>query len=167
MPKLAFSKRRLEELGAPARGRADYHDTKAPGLCLTVTEKGTKTFSLYRRVDGQPARIKIGRFPETSVEQARKQAVELNAALARGEDPALGDADALGVVGPFYRVADLAGALVGTDEPKVRRVLPSLLGALELAPDLVRERAGGGQADPAHLGLDLRWLRRVRAAAHA
>ena len=87
MPKLAFSKRRLEELGAPARGRADYHDTKAPGLCLTVTEKGAKTFSLYRRVDGQPARIKIGRFPETSVEQARKQAVELNAAVARGEDP--------------------------------------------------------------------------------
>lgn len=87
MPKLAFSKRRLEELGAPARGRTDYHDTKAPGLCLTVTEKGAKTFSLYRRVDGQPARIKIGRFPETSVEQARKQAVELNAALARGEDP--------------------------------------------------------------------------------
>lgn len=83
-----FIKSRLESLPSAAPGKRDeYRDTKVPGLILRVTDKGSKTFAVYRRVQGKPARRAIGPYPDLSIEQARKKAQEYNGTIALGEDP--------------------------------------------------------------------------------
>ena len=48
---------------------------------------GVKSFELYKRVGGRPTRLKIGRFPGVTVEQARKQVVRMTGEIAQGMDP--------------------------------------------------------------------------------
>lgn len=86
--RLVFTKRAVEKLRAPANGRDTYHDLRTPGLQLRVTANGVKTFSLFRRVNGQPTRIGIGTFPSVTVEQARESADRLNGSIANGVNPA-------------------------------------------------------------------------------
>ena len=83
-----FNKRRIESLPVPRAGRAEYRDERVPGLTLRVTPTGVRTFTFYRKVQGRPVRVTIGRFPETSVEQARRQAGRLQGLAASGIDPA-------------------------------------------------------------------------------
>ncbi len=78
---------------APKRKRTYYYDSKAKGLAVAVTDKGTKSFIVYRWVSGRPERITLGRYaqgqgPGLSIEQARKAASETNLAIAKGENPA-------------------------------------------------------------------------------
>ncbi len=47
-----------------------------------------KPFFVYRKIDGRPERIKLERFSGMSIEQARGRASEINAAIAREENPA-------------------------------------------------------------------------------
>ena len=85
-----FTKAALSILSLPATGkRVTYHDAKTTGLQIRVTAAGLKTFSVFRRVKGgQPERITLGRFPDMSVEQARKMAARVNAAIEEGSNPA-------------------------------------------------------------------------------
>jgi len=46
-----------------------------------------KTFAIYRKVDGKPMDYTIGRWPETTVEQARKVAQEKLGDIAAGLNP--------------------------------------------------------------------------------
>lgn len=87
---IPFSKERLAALPAPEAGkRVTYYDTKVQGLQLRVSSTGIKTFSVYRRMKGgQPERVTLGRFPTMTVEQARKQAVTVNAEIESGANPA-------------------------------------------------------------------------------
>jgi integrase len=85
--RLTFTKNRLNALPVPDRGRQYHYDTKTAGLCICVTSQGTKTFYAYRWANGRPARIRVGRYPEVTIETARNQVAEINAAIARGEDP--------------------------------------------------------------------------------
>jgi len=87
MPKVALSKRRIEALDAPKRGRLYVYDAKVPGLAVCVTAAGATTFYLCRRVSGRYERIKIGRFPAVTVEQARREAAKLNGQIAEGQNP--------------------------------------------------------------------------------
>jgi len=83
-----FTKRTLEAIKPPTeRKREVYSDEKEKGLRLFVTQSGTKTFYLYRKVQGRPEQIRIGAFPDLSVEQARKKAAELNGLIAQGKNP--------------------------------------------------------------------------------
>lgn len=84
--RLRFSKTRLVGLPVPDTGRVYHYDTEVPGLCICVTSAGTMTFYSYRWA-GRPVRVRLGRFPALTVEVARKRAAEINAAVARGEDP--------------------------------------------------------------------------------
>jgi len=54
---------------------------------LMVTGNGYKTFYVYKKVQGRPERIKVGRFPDLSVEQARNRAKVLLAAIAQDKNP--------------------------------------------------------------------------------
>ena len=63
------------------------HDTAKQGLKLLVRPTGIKTFVLYRKIQGKPERITIGRFPEVTIEQARNQVDILNAKIASGINP--------------------------------------------------------------------------------
>lgn len=85
-----FSKRVLEGLQTD-KSKEFFYDTKVPHLCLLVTQAGAKTFYLYRRVNGRPKQIKIGRFPAVTVEQARKAAERMNGLVAGGGDPSKPD----------------------------------------------------------------------------
>lgn len=86
-----FTKENLIALPLPSRDRVTYHDTHrlASGLQVRITASGVKTFCVFRRVKGgQPERVSLGRFPETTIDQARRQAGLINAAIADGANPA-------------------------------------------------------------------------------
>ena len=86
-----FTKANLESLPTPApdSGRAEYQDGKTPGLKVRVTENNVKTFCVLKRVKGgSPLRTTLGRFPEMSIEQARRKAAVILAEIAEGGNPA-------------------------------------------------------------------------------
>lgn len=88
--RLNFTKESLLQIPVPGKGKREvYLDAKTAGLQVRVTDTGVKTFSVYRRVKGgPPKRITIGRFPEVTIEQARRQAAKINADIADGANPA-------------------------------------------------------------------------------
>lgn len=85
-----FTKANLDALPLPEAGqRAVFHDAKAKGLQVRVTSSGVKTFSVRRRIKGGGVeRVTLGRYPEMSIEQARRQTAEVNAAVEGGANPA-------------------------------------------------------------------------------
>ena len=87
--KLNFTQANLAALEAAPPGKRDYvNDTRVPGLQLQITDKGVKTFYVYKRIQGRPKRIKLGRFPDMTPAQARDQAKIAIGQIAAGEDPA-------------------------------------------------------------------------------
>ncbi len=84
-----FTKAVIDGLAMPEAGqRTTYHDIKTNGLQLRVTHTGVKTFSLYRRVKaGSVERVTLGRYPDMTIEQARREAARLNALLVQGINP--------------------------------------------------------------------------------
>jgi len=84
-----FTKATLAALPLPRAGkRAYYRDAKTRGLHFAITDRGTRSYVFYRKIGGRPERLLIGRFEDLSIEQARNRAAELNALIARGENPA-------------------------------------------------------------------------------
>ena len=84
-----FTKAAIDNLRAPAPGaRLEVYDTKTQHLRVRVSHTGRKVFEVYRWHQGRPTRIKIGVWPDLSIEQVRKAAEKLNADFAAGEDPA-------------------------------------------------------------------------------
>ena len=84
----AFTKASLKAIQPPERGRKDYHDPKTRGLVLHVTDRGSKVFYLVRKVERRTERIRIGPFPDLTVDQARGSAAHLNSEIAQGRNPA-------------------------------------------------------------------------------
>src|SRR5438874_2212782 len=84
--RLRFNKSSLENLTLPPQGkRATYYDTEVLGLQLRVTDRGVKSFCVFRRSKrGRAERITIARFPTLSVEQARAKAKRYLADLGDG-----------------------------------------------------------------------------------
>ncbi len=83
-----FTIKAINDLPTPAKGtRAYYYDLKTAGLCVCVTGSGGKTFYSYKKINGRPERIKIGKFPDLSIEQARGQAGNINSRIANRENP--------------------------------------------------------------------------------
>ncbi len=73
---------------AEKRKTATYHDHgrySVPGLILLVSS-GSKTFYLYRKVNGKPERIRLGKFPHITIEQARSKARVENGRIEQGEN---------------------------------------------------------------------------------
>ena len=84
-----FTKAAIDNLQAPAAGgRLEVYDTKTAHLRVRVSHTGRKVFEVYRWHQGRPTRIKIGVWPDLSIEQVRKEAEKLNAGIAKGENPA-------------------------------------------------------------------------------
>ncbi|NLF73501.1 MAG: site-specific integrase, partial [Candidatus Anammoximicrobium sp.] len=67
--------------------RVYYHDEKQQGLTCCVTEAGSKTYYLYRWVQGRPERVRIAKVGELSVEQARDEAKRMIGEIATGKNP--------------------------------------------------------------------------------
>ena len=61
--KINFSRTVLMNIPAAAEGKRDYYrDAKEPGLLICVTSTGIKSFQVYIKQDGSPARVTLGRF---------------------------------------------------------------------------------------------------------
>ena len=82
-----FTARSIEaRIKTPHASRVDYSDTLTPGLQIRI---GPRTASWYylRRVDGTLHRLRLGKFTELSLSEARSKAGEIESAIARGSHP--------------------------------------------------------------------------------
>lgn len=83
-----FTQTRLEKLSpAPKGKRISYEDAKKPKLILRVTDKGTKTFCVVKKTAGKTKWVTIGKWPETSIDRARKDVDGILNDLNAGVDP--------------------------------------------------------------------------------
>jgi hypothetical protein len=85
-------KRKLTSIGVkkikpPASGRDEYFDALVPGLCLRVTNKGSKSWAVMYRLHGRLVRHTIGKYPTFDVGDAREEARAALRQVERGEDP--------------------------------------------------------------------------------
>jgi integrase len=84
---LNFTKASLLKLKAPPKGRLYLHDTQERGLSAYITDQGVITFFVRKRINGKDQRIHLGHFPDLSIDNARKKALEVKADIAQGIDP--------------------------------------------------------------------------------
>jgi len=83
-----FIKKTLDSLKLPDKNKRHYfYDTKIKGLELMVTEQGTKSFKVYRKFNGKPVRVTLGKYPEMTIENARNEAQRVIADMIRGKNP--------------------------------------------------------------------------------
>ncbi len=86
--KINLNASNIKKLPSPTDGkRTYYYDNKLPGLGIMIFPTGTKTFFLYKRVDGKPDKIKLGRFPDMHPEQAFNAAYKLMNDISDGVNP--------------------------------------------------------------------------------
>lgn len=84
-----FTKKAIDNLPLPDDGkRLEFYDSKVSHLLVRVTSTGRKTFQVYRWHQGKPVRVTLAVWPDLTIEQIRKAAEEVNAAFARGDNPA-------------------------------------------------------------------------------
>lgn len=84
-----FTKTAVMGVSLPEAGkRSTYYDETVPKLALRVTAAGTKTFYVIKRVGASMEWVKLGVFPDMSVENARKQAENNLGLFAGGDNPA-------------------------------------------------------------------------------
>ena len=87
--KLRFTVPLIKSLSCPKnKTRGHYFDTKVSGLELQVTKAGTKTFYLrkWSREHHRAVVVRLGGFPDLSIEQARKLASEKSLQIIKGKD---------------------------------------------------------------------------------
>lgn len=83
-----FTKAVLNALPIPPAGsRPFYWDSKTPALAVRVFPTGTKNFYFDRWANDKHQRLKIGRYPDMTIDQARTYVARENAAIAMGNDP--------------------------------------------------------------------------------
>ncbi|WP_300440206.1 tyrosine-type recombinase/integrase [Zoogloea sp.] len=89
MANLKFSKTALLGLKAPEAGkRLTIYDTDVPKLAIRMTHAGAQTFYVVKRAGASMAWVKLGSFPDMTVEQARKEAAKVLGEFAGGANPA-------------------------------------------------------------------------------
>ena len=86
--KINFTKANIEGLSLPDKGWTYHYDLKVQGLGIGIGSTGKRSFILYRKINGTPERITLGRYPDLTIEQARGKAAEINSAIAKGANPA-------------------------------------------------------------------------------
>jgi len=76
MNKIKFTKESIQRL-KPTETRYAVGDTETNGLYVRVGPTGIKTFIVYKKLKGKPKRVTVGRFPDLTVEKARKKAAKI------------------------------------------------------------------------------------------
>lgn len=84
-----LSKTAILAIETPEQGRRRtiYDDTQNK-LAVRVTHTGTKTFYVVKRAGSSMVWLKLGVFPDMTVEQARKEAAKALGSFASGVNPA-------------------------------------------------------------------------------
>ncbi len=87
--RILLTKQSLQSLAPPTDvARRTIYDTKQPKFAVRVTMAGTRTFYVVRRTGRAMVWIKLGVFPEMTVEQARNEAQKVLGDFATGANPA-------------------------------------------------------------------------------
>lgn len=84
--KTNLTKRAIDAIPLPETGQVLYYDTTLQGFGLRAT-KTAKTFFAEGYLGAKQKRVKIGRYGVFTPDQAREEARQILAKLARGEDP--------------------------------------------------------------------------------
>jgi integrase len=85
--RIKFTKTKIDGLPLPEKGRATYYDEQVQKLAVRVTAAGTKTFYVIKRDGAAMAWLKLGTFPDMTVEIARDKAEESLGEFAKGDSP--------------------------------------------------------------------------------
>ncbi|MGY3944285.1 tyrosine-type recombinase/integrase [Aeromonas tecta] len=89
MVKFKFTKTALLSLAPPESGkRSTVYDSEVQKLAVRITAAGSRTFYVVKRAGASIAWIKLGSFPEMTVEQARNEAQKILGEFAAGANPA-------------------------------------------------------------------------------
>lgn len=83
-----FQKSQIEALKPPESGRATYYDADIKKLAIRVTAAGSKAFYVVKRTADGMAWLKLGTFPDMTVERARNDAEKKLGEFAAGNNPA-------------------------------------------------------------------------------
>lgn len=87
MNKLQFTKKSIADLQPVAGKQYDAWDLQQRGLGVRVSPGGSKTFFVMQRVNGKLVRVKLGVFPEMTVEAARKGTIAALVQMNDGINP--------------------------------------------------------------------------------
>ncbi len=87
MPRASLTAISVEKLKAPGCGQVEYYDQRLPGFGLRLSYRGSKSWFVMTRLDGQLIRITLGKYPALSLGQAREQARTAVRLTAEGQDP--------------------------------------------------------------------------------
>lgn len=89
MERVQLTKSGVQAIECPEPGRRrTIYDTKQPKLAIRVTHTGTKTFYVVKRTGSSMVWLKLGVFPDMTVEQARNEAQKALGEFATGANPA-------------------------------------------------------------------------------
>src|SRR5215468_2485165 len=97
MPKVNLTDRYVKAARpAPVGTRLIHWDAAQPALGLRVTDRGTKSFVIVRRVAGSNKLnySTLGTYPDLSLADARRRAPEVLRTLADGKTPKQAKAEA-------------------------------------------------------------------------
>jgi integrase len=78
----------VQRIKPPKQGSVEIFDLGYPGLALRVGYGGAKTFEVFYRHGGRLRRETLGRWPSTSLADARTGWRKTRESIAKGEDPA-------------------------------------------------------------------------------
>lgn len=82
-----ITKSYVDRVSFPEKGQAFHRDSQLKGFALRVTQAGSRSFILEKRIHKKLKRITLGRYPEITVEMARKEALKYLGEIATGHDP--------------------------------------------------------------------------------
>jgi integrase len=82
-----FTKAKLDSLPIPDKDRETYFDKSVKELQLRITNKGSKSFVLTRRVNNRIVRVTLGRYPAMTIDQARTEVRKQLGLMVTGIDP--------------------------------------------------------------------------------
>lgn len=85
MPVITLTAKGIESLQA-GETRADFWDADVKGLHVRVSPSGERVFAVWYRVNQQPHRLNIGRWPAMTLKGARLRALEVLADAGKGID---------------------------------------------------------------------------------
>ncbi len=88
MPKVRLRESRIEAL-EPRKSPYDVRDTELKGFGVRVLPSGTKRFFIHSQREGRRLWKTVGDASSMGLDEARRQAAELLAAIRRDETPAL------------------------------------------------------------------------------
>jgi integrase len=89
MQRIKFTKTAINGLPLPTNGKREtYYDVDVPKLAIRITHTGSKTFYVIKRTGTRMTWVKLGVFPDMTVEKSRLAAESILGQFASGADPA-------------------------------------------------------------------------------